>query len=416
MANIDKVSVKNTVYNIVSPAVVSDYIEVIGGACTKPDGYEEDEVILAKQNDVQLLFKATQDIAFGANIVENTNCVRTTLEEVLKNAGGGGGASSADQVSYDNSDSGLEAENVQEAVDELATNAGTASSQIQTLTQKDAFIENVLTVENLMKYSLTSGSTNEVNYTVNPDTTISVTTTGTTQDNRFINMLADFSSLKNGENYVLSGCPSGGSTNTYLLYLSDGTDYIDVGSGASFTYDSSKTYALRLVVYANMSISTPIIFKPMIRLASANDSTKPYAMTNQELTNRKLVVTSGTVTSDQTTVSAAMADLYSKIEAVTSSLSAGQLLVLKRVSIAQTRAADVPITFAHHNLNDVIYANVNEVGVSAAVLANFIIYANSANNAAFLCVIDGNGATFSNEISKTISGTSSITYDIVECA
>lgn len=136
MANIDKVSVKNTVYNIVSPAVVSDYIEVIGGACTKPDGYVEDEVILAKQNDVQLLFKATQDIAFGANIVENTNCVRTTLEEVLKNAGGGGGASSADQVSYDNSDSGLEAENVQEAVDELATNAGTASSQIQTLTNK----------------------------------------------------------------------------------------------------------------------------------------------------------------------------------------------------------------------------------------------------------------------------------------
>ena len=135
MANIDKVSVKNTVYNIVSPAVVSDYIEVIGGACTKPDGYEEDEVILAKQNDVQLLSKATQDIAFGANIVENTNCVRTTLEEVLKNAGGGG-ASSADQVSYDNSESGLEAENVQEAVDELATNAGTASSQIQTLTQK----------------------------------------------------------------------------------------------------------------------------------------------------------------------------------------------------------------------------------------------------------------------------------------
>lgn len=162
MANIDKVSVKNTVYNIVSPAVVSDYIEVIGGACTKPDGYVEDEVILAKQNDVQLLFKATQTIAFGANIVENTNCVRTTLEEVLKNAGGGGGASSADQVSYDNSDSGLEAENVQEAVDELATNAGTASSQIQTLTN-EAYLtgdttENSLAENDVIPFYDTSAS------------------------------------------------------------------------------------------------------------------------------------------------------------------------------------------------------------------------------------------------------------------
>ena len=162
MANIDKISVKNTVYNIVSPAVVSDYIEVIGGACTKPDGYEEDEVILAKLNDVQLLFKATQDIAFGANIVENTNCVRTTLEEVLKNAGGGGGASSADQVSYDNSDSGLEAENVQEAVDELATKAGTASSQIQTLTQKayqtDDATETALASDDLVPFYDTSAT------------------------------------------------------------------------------------------------------------------------------------------------------------------------------------------------------------------------------------------------------------------
>lgn len=296
MANIDKISVKNTVFNIVSPAVVSDYIEVIGGACTKPDGYEEDEVILAKQNDVQLLFKATQDIAFGANIVENTNCVRTTLEEVLKNAGGGGGASSADQVSYDNSASGLEAENVQEAVDELATKARTASSQIQTLTNNVSNINTALgnevatrakvSVHNLLKYSLTSGTNNEVVYTVNPDKTISVSTTEATASARFTSLQADLSNLINGETYILNGCPSGGAIGTYVLYLTDGTnDYVDTGNGVQFIYDSNKTYTLRFVVYMSVNLTTPIVFKPMIRLATDESSDyEPYSMTNQELT------------------------------------------------------------------------------------------------------------------------------------
>lgn len=225
MANIDKVSVKNTVYNIVSPAVVSDYIEVIGGACTKPDGYEEDEVILAKQNDVQLLFKATQDIAFGANIVENTNCVRTTLEEVLKNAGGGGGASSADQVSYDNSDSGLEAENVQEAVDELATKAGTASSQIQTLTNKVANMQDVnlldnpwFTVNQRGQSSYSGGGTAGAKYTldrwriesytnldvsVNNDGSITLTNTSANENQQFVQVVED-SIIENGKTYTLS--------------------------------------------------------------------------------------------------------------------------------------------------------------------------------------------------------------------
>lgn len=288
MANIDKVSVKNTVYNIVSPAVVSDYIEVIGGACTKPDGYEEDEVILAKQNDVQLLFKATQDIAFGANIVENTNCVRTTLEEVLKNAGGGGGASSADQVSYDNSASGLEAENVQEAVDELASKAGTASSQIQTLTNEVtdisdeiADMNNVLGAKNLFPNEAVSATSSGITFTVNSDGTVSVS--GTATANAYITF--PIISLKKGT-YILSGCPDINQSETKAFLYIGSLSVFDYGSGAKFTLSSDNdNINLAIRVNAGVSFSSAITFKPMIRLASiADDTYEPYSMTNQELT------------------------------------------------------------------------------------------------------------------------------------
>lgn len=42
------------------------------------------------------------------------------LEKEIKNAGGGGGASTAADISYDNTSSGLTADNVQAAIDEVA--------------------------------------------------------------------------------------------------------------------------------------------------------------------------------------------------------------------------------------------------------------------------------------------------------
>lgn len=48
--------------------------------------------------------------------------------------GGGGGASSADEVSYDNTDSGLEADNVQDAIDEVANAGGSGGVFLVTIT------------------------------------------------------------------------------------------------------------------------------------------------------------------------------------------------------------------------------------------------------------------------------------------
>ena len=130
MSNIDKVSVKGEFFNIVSPSAFGDYIETIGGACTNPSGYAKDRIFLAKTNDVQNLYKATQAISFGANIVVGTNCEKTSLSEVIATSGG---ASSADQVSYDNSTSGLTADDVQEAIDEVNGKTNTNANNISSL-------------------------------------------------------------------------------------------------------------------------------------------------------------------------------------------------------------------------------------------------------------------------------------------
>lgn len=65
-------------------------------------------------NDV--LYKATANIGVGDTIVPNTNCTGVTVMSELES----GGAVSASGVSYDNTTSGLTADDVQEAVDELA--------------------------------------------------------------------------------------------------------------------------------------------------------------------------------------------------------------------------------------------------------------------------------------------------------
>lgn len=127
MGNVDKVQVKGEFYNIVSPSAFGDYIETIGGACTNPSGYAKDDVFLALNNDVQNLYQATQAIAFAANIVVGTNCQQTSLKEVIKNSGG---ASSADHVSYNNSLSGLAADDVQEAIDEVAGDVSSLNSAL----------------------------------------------------------------------------------------------------------------------------------------------------------------------------------------------------------------------------------------------------------------------------------------------
>ena len=125
---------------------------------------------------------------------------------------------------------------------------------------------------------------NGITFTVNSDG--SVTVSGTASAETTKNIVTDLS--LNG-NYILSGCPAGGSPSDHTGYnlqaqIDNSYNHVDIGNGYAFSV-SAKVNRVLIHIANGTVISTPITFKPMIRLASDTDPTyQPYAMTNRELT------------------------------------------------------------------------------------------------------------------------------------
>ena len=98
--------------------------------------------------------------------------------------------------------------------------------------------------------------------------------------------------LKKGK-YILSGCPAGGGDNTYTLTVANtvsgsfhrlGTD---TGNGVLFEITEDLD-PVRILISLKKDYEIPeggIVFKPMIRDASVQDSTwEPYSRSNADLT------------------------------------------------------------------------------------------------------------------------------------
>lgn len=113
---------------------------------------------------------------------------------------------------------------------------------------------------------------NGVTFTVNDDLTISATGTASGAAYFLINTAI---ALESGVDYIMTGCPSGGSTSTYTLRLYSGGSYTnETGSGINFTYGSQDIVRVNI---PNGSQVNGVVFKPMIRLASiSDDSYEPY--------------------------------------------------------------------------------------------------------------------------------------------
>lgn len=102
--------------------------------------------------------------------------------------------------------------------------------------------------------------------TINADGTVTVSNSGT---NIYTATLTYRISLVANTQYVISGCPSGGSDNTYSLSIRTTSsqpisDAIDYGSGSGvFTVPTSGEYVVYLRVAPNYAFSDKI-FKPMV--------------------------------------------------------------------------------------------------------------------------------------------------------
>ena len=139
------------------------------------------------------------------------------------------------------------------------------------------------------------GTISGVTFTINADGSISTSGTATDGVELEIND-ANARTLKfaSGEKFILTGCPSGGSSSTYRLRVGkfyNGTRYgtytYDSGSGATFDPSASAPAEVlssgecdmtaRLIVYNGTNMSG-LTFKPMLRKSTETDATfAPYS-------------------------------------------------------------------------------------------------------------------------------------------
>lgn len=120
----------------------------------------------------------------------------------------------------------------------------------------------------------------DASYTKNSDGTINVTKSTNTVGQ--VNMHEAF--LGDTGTYIISGCPSGGSSTTYEMLIAEGNTVLarDYGEGATVSLTKGTVYQFKVVVRENQTLSNKL-FKPMIS-ADGGDY-QPHALSNAELTN-----------------------------------------------------------------------------------------------------------------------------------
>ncbi len=137
-------------------------------------------------------------------------------------------------------------------------------------------IEQVSIGDNLIPYPYYSkaGDKNDITFTVNEDG--SITANGTATANAQFTLSAKFT-LEQGQNYRLSGCPSGGKEETYYISLQR-TDYkntyLDYSSGKDFTANYNEYY-IWIYVIAGTTIDN-LTFRPTIKKVINPSEYKPY--------------------------------------------------------------------------------------------------------------------------------------------
>ena len=280
MKNADKFVVGGQVYDVLSPATFGDYMETIGSACINPDGYAENKLFLAYDDNVQKLFRATTAIAYSELLIKDTNCEPTTMAEALANALSAGG------VSYDNSDSGLTASNVQDAIDEVNGDVETVNNDLSNL--ESAYIKNGSV--NICPNNFVPEVTQGVTFTIDTSKVITADSNGSAAASNANVAVSDGAFKAPAGRYKLTGCPANGGTGKYWVYIYNRTTSQDLGrdegSGFVFDYNGSDTLLISISVRSGY-VANQLKFKPMISPAELDlsyDDYVPYAKTNRELT------------------------------------------------------------------------------------------------------------------------------------
>ena len=134
--------------------------------------------------------------------------------------------------------------------------------------------------KNLLKNTAASRTINGVTLTVNEDG--SVTLNGTATATVFFEIRKGML-LETGREYILSGCPVGGSTSSYALLIEDSSQgrTWDFGEGIKFTA-ASTNYDVKIRINVNYTAEN-LTFRPMLRYAEiTDDAYEPYKPSVEE--------------------------------------------------------------------------------------------------------------------------------------
>jgi hypothetical protein len=128
--------------------------------------------------------------------------------------------------------------------------------------------------KNKLQNNGTSKTENGVTFTVNDDGSVIIQTEEGGATNNTNLLIKAFTGI-DGTKYTINGIPRGLSS---INMTAGNLGATDTGSGASFTYDSTKTDKnVRIWCLTGFTATTPITVKPMIRLSSVSDGTfAPY--------------------------------------------------------------------------------------------------------------------------------------------
>ena len=123
-------------------------------------------------------------------------------------------------------------------------------------------------------YHESTKTVNGITFTDNGDGTITVNGTATADSRLLIKYDTSLLTVDTGKSYVLSGCPAGGSTSTYLLLAFDNkSGYGDLGNGAVFTPKTNKL-ELSIRIYSGATVEN-LTFKPQLELGETATEYEP---------------------------------------------------------------------------------------------------------------------------------------------
>ena len=156
------------------------------------------------------------------------------------------------------------------------TNVVTLDNAQDTVKSVKAQLDN----KNLIPYPYTNTTKTEngITFTVNSDGTI--TANGTATSNTYFELTSISTFYLPEGNYILSGCPSGGSSTTYSLVAVNGSGVSytkfrqDIGNGITLS-SSGEYWIIRCQIMSGATVEN-IIFKPQIELGTTATAYTPY--------------------------------------------------------------------------------------------------------------------------------------------